>query len=564
MPWERGFNFRATVPYVDDRPPETYVIGSQYPVTRNGVTFGWVGAANSNTRDRANTAGFDRRLAGINYASNGGSGLTFQVDLPGPGLYDLRAALGDPASNHSPQYLQVTDADSGAVVYTLNLTAGTTSVQSADAAGNVWADDSRSGFVKEWEGENVPVRMALGRAVRFRIGAPTGSDVTTLQHLSLKRVESSRTPTRAAIIASAGSGGGGGSASASAAVTLGPFVASASATPGTSASSAATMGSFVASSSATPGTTAAAAVTLGSFVASATAMTGTGVAVSAAATMGSFVVSAAAGPGAGVAASVTLGAFVAAATVADGTGLSASAAITLGPFVASASLQPGIFIVANAVMQSFTASATARPQGSISASAAVTLGSFVAAASLTPMAPGSAAASASVAMGSFVAVATLAPSGGGTPPNLDAAIALYIAGNVGGLTNCYLQEIPGRNADGSPVAYPYAILNYLNETPEWNTGGSDYAAWATYQVTVVSPTDTVSRSLRDLAYNLFTPAKSAGIASNATLTFGDGSLSPSAVVPGTKMQWKRTMKGPLGQGEWLYGFTVRFYVSRSM
>jgi len=96
MAWDKGFNFRQTSGFVTDPADHTYVLyGDAYPVTRNGVTFGFTGAqAFGGDRDR--NAGIDPRIAGL--CLDIFEELVFRVDLPGPGNYQITFAGGD-ASN---------------------------------------------------------------------------------------------------------------------------------------------------------------------------------------------------------------------------------------------------------------------------------------------------------------------------------------------------------------------------------------------------------------------------------------------------------------------------------
>jgi len=95
-------NFRATSGYVTDGANSDYVLSSgghsAYPfTTAQGWVVGWEGtvATYLDARDRDNT--IDVRLAGINFAGIG-SDLTFRVDLPSAGNYNIGIAAGD-ASN---------------------------------------------------------------------------------------------------------------------------------------------------------------------------------------------------------------------------------------------------------------------------------------------------------------------------------------------------------------------------------------------------------------------------------------------------------------------------------
>lgn len=96
MVWDKGFNFRASSGFVTDGTNETYVLHSDtYPVTRNGVTFGWVDPCDSRDRE----SGVDRRLAGINFGSNATGSIRFRVDLPAAGNYNINLAAGDTGSS---------------------------------------------------------------------------------------------------------------------------------------------------------------------------------------------------------------------------------------------------------------------------------------------------------------------------------------------------------------------------------------------------------------------------------------------------------------------------------
>jgi hypothetical protein len=153
------------------------------------------------------------------------------------------------------------------------------------------------------------------------------------------------------------------------------------------------------------------------------------------------------------------------------------------------------------------------------------------------------------------------------PATLDEAIRVHLLANVQGLTDCYLCSTPDKVATtGRPPLPPYLIVNPLSETPDgWNLGGKAYPAWAQYQITVNASTDTQARTLRDAAYKLFTPRKNSdGSHANATLVFSDGLMPNNGVYPGQKIQIIQPGKGPNGTTVNLWGFSVRFYVTRWM
>ena len=90
---DKGFNFRETAGYVTDGTDETYVLREAYPVTRNGITFGW---DNLNVTPLNKNASNDRRLAGVAFANASGASHTFRADLPASGNYTVHLALGFP------------------------------------------------------------------------------------------------------------------------------------------------------------------------------------------------------------------------------------------------------------------------------------------------------------------------------------------------------------------------------------------------------------------------------------------------------------------------------------
>jgi hypothetical protein len=103
MSWTKGFNCRGTSDYVTDGEGETYVLLTDaYPVTRNGVTFGYIQNADEQgpcppphyLGDRH--VGYDRRIAGTHGANNGWIWeAVLRVDLPKIGKYAVGFAQGD-------------------------------------------------------------------------------------------------------------------------------------------------------------------------------------------------------------------------------------------------------------------------------------------------------------------------------------------------------------------------------------------------------------------------------------------------------------------------------------
>lgn len=171
-----GFNFRATAGYVTDGGGETYCLGEPeaYPTTRSGSTFGWSGLVSGDAEVNRN-AGNDRRLAGINYKANDGTQATFRLDLPAPGTYRIRLALGDTVLQ-GDQYVQIRDG--GSAVLTINDTTGTAAGTWDDATGTAYNNAN-------WPGSNTSVNVAFtGTILNMVIGTPTAqSDSSTIAHL---------------------------------------------------------------------------------------------------------------------------------------------------------------------------------------------------------------------------------------------------------------------------------------------------------------------------------------------------------------------------------------------
>jgi hypothetical protein len=121
MPFDMGFNFRATSGYVSDPAYGVHVDapggGENYPVTKTNVNgdsvdCGWT-ATCDDTVDR--DSAFDARLAGIAYRSNASAAAIYRIDLasgtcPGAGTYTLDIAAGDAnAAGVSLNTLQIFD-----------------------------------------------------------------------------------------------------------------------------------------------------------------------------------------------------------------------------------------------------------------------------------------------------------------------------------------------------------------------------------------------------------------------------------------------------------------------
>jgi hypothetical protein len=172
-----GINFRATSGYVTDGANETYcLLNDTYPVTRGGVTFGWdnLSGVGGGAVDRNNA--LDRRLAGINYLSNGGVNQPFRLDLATSGSYNVRIAVGD-AGGANTQY--VTVQDDTTTFITISGVA-TTTEHFVDASGVTRTSAA------DWVSNNVAVTRTFSSTIlRVNIAFTSASQATTLAHVSV-------------------------------------------------------------------------------------------------------------------------------------------------------------------------------------------------------------------------------------------------------------------------------------------------------------------------------------------------------------------------------------------
>ena len=188
MAWDKGWNFRATSGYVTDGTNETYCLQEVYPVTRNGVTFGWdTATASDDARDRNNTT--DRRLAGIN--ATGGSDTpphTFRVDLPASGDYIISLATGD--FNFDQSQTRVFFYDNTTLLFTISTDVNCAAANFIDANGTKWS-------AAAWPGSNTTKTLTFATTTfKMVTGVSTPSHIqTSAAHLFLSQI---------------GGGGGGG------------------------------------------------------------------------------------------------------------------------------------------------------------------------------------------------------------------------------------------------------------------------------------------------------------------------------------------------------------------
>lgn len=183
-----GINFRETSGFISDGTGETYCIEDAYTgsVIRGGLTFGWTGLPPGNSRDR--NAGIDRRLAGINYVSNGSAAVPFRVNLPdGAGTYDIWLSLGDNNAAHSYKCVV---KDNSTTVATIGPTTTGSSDRYVDAVDTIRTSTTMPDFLNGGASEasgKITVSISSGILI-LDVGDPSGSDLTSITHLSWNKV----------------------------------------------------------------------------------------------------------------------------------------------------------------------------------------------------------------------------------------------------------------------------------------------------------------------------------------------------------------------------------------
>ena len=166
-------NFRSTSGYVTDGAGETYSIaGENYPVSRAGLTFGWVFNATSVNRSTS----VDVRLAGMQ-TNQANTSQYFILDLPA-GTYNVRIAQGDMNTAFTGRGFDIKD---GAGNTLLTHTADTAAGSFMDANGDVYT-------AANWPASNTAVEIVVPETSPQRIEIRQGGSGLNLAHLELTPV----------------------------------------------------------------------------------------------------------------------------------------------------------------------------------------------------------------------------------------------------------------------------------------------------------------------------------------------------------------------------------------
>ena len=182
----QAFNFRASAAHASDAGGETYVNAGEdgYPTTRDGRTFGW--SRSGSSLQGLNLGGMaDRRLAGVAEVENADTA-AFRVDLPAPGTYRIRLAIGHAYAGTRPR-VRLLDGAAGFAQLSVTTTEwpwGVLSMQYMDATGTRMPTE-------EWPTANQPITHTFATSsFVIVLGDPGGvnSDKTALAHVSIERV----------------------------------------------------------------------------------------------------------------------------------------------------------------------------------------------------------------------------------------------------------------------------------------------------------------------------------------------------------------------------------------
>lgn len=187
-PW--GWDCRQTSGYVTDNAPQTYLLSGvttdDYPVTRNGITFGWTTNAETYGQGRDRNAGADPRFAGTCWSNDAANPISLQVDLPATGSYDIRLAFGD---NDGATAAYTTLYDNTTVITTLTGTTG-------GAAHFIDATGVNRTSGSDWITNNVAVTYNFASTVFLIKLGDGGSNGAAVAHLLITQNATSKLQTK--------------------------------------------------------------------------------------------------------------------------------------------------------------------------------------------------------------------------------------------------------------------------------------------------------------------------------------------------------------------------------
>lgn len=189
--WDFGLNGRSSSGYCSDPASTTYVLDGSvdaYPVSRGGETFGFTATDVDNARDR--DSGLDCRLAGVVFQRNDGNFSTIRIDLPAPGTYDIRLAIGESSNARPDQQVEILDNATSKFTITSSTLAADTWI---DANGNVRTSAS------DWTSNNTARSVTFASSILIiKLGTTAnlggGESRSVLAHIRVTSAGSSVPP----------------------------------------------------------------------------------------------------------------------------------------------------------------------------------------------------------------------------------------------------------------------------------------------------------------------------------------------------------------------------------
>jgi hypothetical protein len=181
LPWMASVNFRANIPFVQDATGETCSIGEAYTgsVIRDNLAFGWSGAYAPN--DLAATAPYAPEFAGRVYTNAVYGGGIFRLDLPAPGTYAVRLAIGD-TNPLAEVYASIHDGPTGPILATIALPGGAPGSNYVDSTGVIRTSPD------DWRMNNQPVILTFTNpslVLHLSDPADGATGITSIAHLDI-------------------------------------------------------------------------------------------------------------------------------------------------------------------------------------------------------------------------------------------------------------------------------------------------------------------------------------------------------------------------------------------
>ncbi len=184
MAFPQGINFRSSLGYVTDGAnyEAIYSGHAAYPITTaQGNTVGWEGTIATYLDYRDRSLFPDVRLAGINFNSSDASDLSFRIDLPTAGIYNIGIAAGDYGSSN-PCAWDLKDT----TTLLAHLTTGST-------AGQHFKDATNTDYIDTaWPGSQTLVPYTFSSTI-LRLYPATVGDITVIASFYVELVSAAST-----------------------------------------------------------------------------------------------------------------------------------------------------------------------------------------------------------------------------------------------------------------------------------------------------------------------------------------------------------------------------------